>query len=344
MLMEKNPLAEATALSDALRSVEDIKATLEETFFPTSQYLTFRERVFSVLEAREARLDKGLLQQKGAALIAPAGVGKTRLIKQAISEFETVAENTGGRKFGHKILSVVVPGRATVKDTSKAILRKLGYPVEAPREDDYLVRKLITLMEQNRYAGLHLDEFQDAGRHTTVENMLIFTKRFRNMMDDSQWPICLILSGTLEGKDFINLDPTLSRRLKPIEMLPISFASDGKVLRHAAAALFKKSGVQDALGLFEQNEFIKILIHASAYRFGVAIELIIEAIGAALMEREEAITLDHFAEAYFVRASCEDEQNPFMVPRWQHIDTSKVFDRVEDSEPQPKPKRRRRKL
>jgi hypothetical protein len=342
MLMEKDPLAVATALSDALRSVEDIKATLEDPFFPTSQYQKFRERVFSVLEAREVRLQKGLLQQKGAALIAPAGVGKTRLVKQVISEFEAVAEATGGRKYGHRILSVTVPGRATVKDTSKAILRKLGYPVESPREDDYLVRKLITLMEQQRYAGLHLDEFQDAGRHTTAENMQIFTKRFRNMMDDSQWPICLILTGTLEGKDFINLDPTLSRRLKPIEMLPINFGSDGKVLRDAAATLLGKSGINDDLGLFSENEFVKILIHASAYRFGVAIELIIEAIGAALMENEEAITLDHFAEAYYVRASCEDDQNPFVARNWKIIDSSKVFDRLEDAEP--KPKKRRRKL
>jgi hypothetical protein len=331
-----------SAFIDTLRAAEKMKAELEEGFFPTATYQAFRRRLFTVLEAREARMTRGLFQQKGAALLAPAGVGKTRLVKQAIAEFEAISEASGDRQFGYKVLSVTVPGRATFQETSKAILTKLGYPIHSARDEVYLTNKIVNLMEQQRFAGLHLDEFQDAGRYTTAENRRVFTKRFRNMMDDTQWPVCLILSGTLEGKEFINLDGTLNRRLKPIEVLSISFSSDGKVLRDAAAALLRKSGVKDELGLFAEDEFLKILIHASGYRFGVAIEIIIESIGEAMQEGESCINLEHFAEAYYVRSNCDDDLNPFMSRQWKVIDTTKIFERVGDGDlPLKKPCRRK---
>ena len=91
MNMNDKSLQDAIALSNSIRSVEEIKADLETPFFPTETYTTFRSSVFSILEARETRLKSGLTQQKGAALLAPAGVGKTRLVKQVISEFEGAA-------------------------------------------------------------------------------------------------------------------------------------------------------------------------------------------------------------------------------------------------------------
>ena len=84
-----------------------------------------------------------------------------------------------------------------------------------------------------------------------------------------------------------------------------------------------------------------MLIHASAYRFGIAIDLIIEAIGAAFMENETPIGLDHFAEAYYIKANCDDKLNPFINPLWKAIDTSRVFD-PEYEEGEPRKKRRRK--
>ena len=120
-------------------------------------------------------------------------------------------------------------------------------------------------MKKMGVAALHLDEVQDSGRYKTSDSVEVFSKRFRNLMQDREWPVCLIMTATPEGKTLINHDPTLTRRLRPVEMKPMSFKNDSIVLRKALAELFKTAGILDA-GLLAQDEFIKILIHASVGR------------------------------------------------------------------------------
>lgn len=81
---------------------------------------------------------------------------------------------------------------------------------------------------------------------------------------------------------------------------------------------------------------------STKYRFGVVMEIVIEAIGEALSEDHGEVNLDHFAEAYFFRADCDAEMNPFITDHWRGIDTASVMDRylAEKKDPQ---KRRKRK-
>jgi hypothetical protein len=296
-----------------------------------------------VIEARDKRLKIGLLEQKGGALIGPSGAGKSRMVEKAIEEFHKVAEATGGREFGHHIVSVIVPGRATPRETAAAILKALGYPLKNARDEDYLFDRIRDLLKQQRIAGLHLDEVQDAGRHTTDAAKDHFTKRFRNLTQDKEWPICLFLSATLEGRELINHDNTLARRLKPIEIRPISPEIDGKSLLEAIGILLLQSGVVDQTGLMANKEFMQILMHAAAYRFGLAIEITIEAISEAIFDGVRTLELDHFAGAYFNRTNNDDDMNPFMTPHWRGIDTTKVMDRVNSQKPEHQKKERRKK-
>ena len=80
-------------------------------FVKTEAYIGFRERVFRVVEGREERLKVGRKEQKGAALIGPAGSGKSRIAEEVINEYHALAEASGGREFGCRIISVIVPAR-----------------------------------------------------------------------------------------------------------------------------------------------------------------------------------------------------------------------------------------
>lgn len=98
----------------AIRQRADLTTGLSTEFFPTAPFRDFQARVFTVLEEREARLKAGFMEQKGAALLGPAGTGKSRMADKVIMNFQAVAGATGGREFGDRIVSVIVPGRATV--------------------------------------------------------------------------------------------------------------------------------------------------------------------------------------------------------------------------------------
>jgi len=69
-----------------IRSAAKLAAGLETHFFETATYQTLRHRIFEVLETREARLSAGLTEQKGVALIGPAGVGKSRMVEEVRRE------------------------------------------------------------------------------------------------------------------------------------------------------------------------------------------------------------------------------------------------------------------
>lgn len=325
----------------AITAGESEKADLSRTFFETETYRTVRDAIFRVLEAREARLKRGKFEQKGVALIGPAGSGKSEMLAKAIGEYEQIAMATGGREFGHKIVSVIVPGQASISDTCRVILKELDYPTEGKRTEDYLIDCLATQLERQGVAAVHLDEVQDAGRYSTEKTMSSFAKRFRNLMQKPPWPVCLILSSTPEGRDFINHDFTLTRRLRSIDILPLAVNSDGPVLRSALRELIADAGLSHE-GLIDVPEFMPMFIHAVAYRFGLAIELTIEAIGEAKFDRETVINLDHFAAAYYGRMGCDENLNPFISEHWRGIDTTRAMDRWFEKQNEPR-KRRKRK-
>jgi hypothetical protein len=159
---------------------------LESNFFvKTEAYVGFRERVFRVVEGREERLKAGRKEQKGAALIGPAGSGKSRIAEEVINEYHALAEASGGREFGFRIISVIVPGRATVVETLTAILKVLGYKAKGEiRKEDTLASTVMTHLKEHGVAAIHLDEVQDSGRFKTSDSIEAFSKRFRNFTQD----------------------------------------------------------------------------------------------------------------------------------------------------------------
>lgn len=231
--------------------------------------------------------------------------------------------------------------RASVKDTCCAILERIGYPSNRTRSEHYLINCNSDQLQHHGIAAIHLDEVQDVGHHAMTTARSNFAKRSRNLMQNAPWPVCLILSSVPEVKDFVNHDLTLTRRLKVIEIPPTIFRNDGPTLRLAVERILSNPALDDQ-GMVAENEFIKVLIHASAYRFGVAIELEIESIGEAISNKDQVIDLDHLAEAYRLRMSCDDGVNPCISEQWKAIDTTVAMQRnLDGKKTRPAPKRRK---
>ena len=305
---------------------------LESTFVETPTFVAFRKRIFDVLAEREANLKHGVVQQKGACIIGAAGSGKTRMVVEVVRQHTELMAEAGGRQFGHRIVSTVVPGRGTVKETCTEILRALDYPIKSARDDDYLFQLIPQQMKARGIAALCLDEIQDVGRHKTTDTVEHFIKRFRNLMQHSEWPVCLIVSGTPETKAMINHDPTLTRRLRPIEMEASTYEKEGVLIRKTIEGFLAQMEISDA-GLLAEPDMISCLIHAGASCFGLTIEIAIAAITDALSQGHHVLTIEHFADAYYERSNSDDELNPFVASNWRMIDTRKAMDRWIEAKP-----------
>lgn len=67
------------------------------------------------------------------------------------------------------------------------------------------------------------------------------------------------------------------------------------------------------------------LVRASAFQFGLVIEIVIAAIEVALLEETTALQARHFVLAYEHRSSCSGAFNPFIITDYRRIDARKVF-------------------
>lgn len=312
----------------SMRANSEQKVSLEGYFHQTPEFLNFRKKVFSALLDRENKLKAGRRGVKGVGLVGHAGSGKTRMTEKVIEDYHQFAAKSEPFEFGSKIISVTVPGRATVRETMTAILKVLGYEVRASRDDDYLTRMVVLHLKGNSVAGLHLDEVQDVGRYRTADSRLVFLKRFRNLMQDEDWPVSLIMTGTPESKELFNGDRTLKRRLNLIEIPLLSREKDQNLVGSALGDILKSANVDDE-GLLRFDGFLSMLMHAAAYRFGVAIEMAIEAIALCKNDGAPILDLEHFAEVYESRMSCDAELNPFRAEDWKNIDTLNAFQRYQ---------------
>lgn len=119
------------------------------------------------------------------------------------------------------------------------------YPANSSRFVLYLIDCVRVQLQNRGTAAIHLDEVQDAGRYSTATARSNFAKRFRNLMQKAPWSVCLILSSTPEGVEFVNHDGTLTSRLNAIETMPLSFQEGGPPLRFALQKLLADTSLDD---------------------------------------------------------------------------------------------------
>ncbi|MEP4195525.1 MAG: hypothetical protein ABJL99_07815 [Aliishimia sp.] len=107
--------------------------------------------------------------------------------------------------------------------------------------------------------------------------------------------------------------------------------------------LLAQTGLKDD-GLLDENGFIKILMQASAVRFGIAIEIFISGTGIAQKHDSDTLFLEHFAETYYERMNCDDALNPFLSHDWSNINTTVARDRYLEEMRATRRKPRKRQL
>lgn len=170
---------------------------------------------------------------------------------------------------------------------------------------------------------LHLDEAQDLMRHQTKEAIMPVVRTLKSLMQTKTWPVGLILSGTPELTDLLNHDPQLARRVTPIEFPRLAPHTSTDL----ALSISDEYARRSSLSLMDNfdRDFAARLIHAADREFGLLIEIVIEAIQAALLARAETLERQHFAAAFRRRSGCLDGFNPFLATDFERIDTRKLL-------------------
>lgn len=97
--------------------------------------------------------------------------------------------------------------------------------------------------------------------------------------------------------------------LLPVRFQPIDFAADWEEVQSVAFSYGKKAEID--FEPLSNNDFFERLCYACANRWGLVIELIIEALTLCKSAGEKYISLDHFVDAYAETHGMSREFSPF---------------------------------
>lgn len=318
---------------DLYKSVGETIAGLQAHFVRHRQFNQLEHQFQILLHRRQADIaNQRANETRGLAVIGASGSGKTTGVERLLRSHLTANRclpcegNSEGDPEERQIISLRIPSPATVKFVGLTILRGLGYPMNGNRQAWYIWNLVKYHLQQRRTLILHLDEAQDLSAKGTERERQSVVNLLKSLMQDPDWPVCLILSGTDELVDILNFDPQLGRRFQPICFDPISDIADLPRIDRVLRTYAEKVPLELAAEV-TTPEFLQRLTHAAANEFGLMIEIIISGIEVALLRRSKTLAASDFIEAFRLRAGCLDGLNPFCAVSFRETDPRELMAR-----------------
>ena len=255
----------------------------------------------------------------GIMLVGPSGAGKSTLLRNIFTD-NSAFPNYGSITEWCPLLSVTAPAPCTLLQLAMRILVTLGYDsTRSLRENQAWLRVRLQLREL-KILFLHIDDLQHVLHQLSEEEVQKVRDTLKDLMTDSAWPIHLILSGMPELVPFAKKDRQLRRRLRYLQLEPISPDRDREFLDITITDYVKKAGLK--LTISGGDELVGRLCHAAQYQMGLTIEILIDAIENAIRNGNKVLKLSDFADAYGTRNLLPDDMNPFVAAAWDALDTS----------------------
>lgn len=308
------------------KAIRKIVQDLRSAYVPNDAYRKLQTYFRMLLEQRRADMaDGSASKQRGVVLIGRSGSGKTTAIQHLIRSNRGVICTDASQEIC-EFISLQVPSPATMKFVGTAVLQAAGYPLTRDKSASTIWDMVRQQLMARRTLFRHLDEAQDLTRFQTENERRSVVNTLKSLMENSRWPVGLILSGMPEFKSIINQDPQLARRLYPVEIDRLNeFRNTGAVIdlvgRYAARA-----GIGVDVELAGEN-FAQRLMHAADYEFGLMAEFVVQAITRALSREglETKLNLRHFADVFHMRTAAVDGLNPFRAGDFRRIDPRQVL-------------------
>lgn len=307
----------------------DVSAPLKAAHYPFPRAEELHEALsWCVTDYYTRALIGQDFEARGIVVTGQSRVGKTAEIKKLVSNFNSESiKMPDGRPA--RIVRCILSGKVTWKDLGFKTLEAFEYPMDGRRTQNYIWEKVIEQARRQGVIGIHFDECQHVFTGTGERTNRIFLDSFKTLLKDSRWPMMLILSGVPTLLQHVQKEEQLARLLRPVHFDLIHVPRDVEALNRLAYAFAEKAGLNfDPLS---NIDFFRRLSHACAFRWGLVIELVIEALTRCKVAGASTISVNHFAESFAFLYGLPLGFSPFSVEDYEEaFDPEKLLELIDE--------------
>lgn len=267
------------------------------------------------------------IETRGVALTAPSGYGKSRVVNRVLSANPLFA-GFGDGDADCPAIRVRCPGSCTLGILGVEIVKATGFPLRKALDENEAWRMV---RERLPLRGIYLVFIDEIGNLIKEKNQTANQASMNNLkslMNNPAWPVVLVITGVPKVKALMGAPETdggseeLFRRLSWMTLDGLRSPGDNAMVSAYIAGLCKVASVDASEETLAAC--VPRLIHSAVKRRGIAIELALEAVEAA-MDAREPLSSIHFGSVYAKRTSCSRAENPFLAEDWPHVDVSIIL-------------------
>jgi len=292
--------------------IVDTSASFNGRLFPLDRAAKLKREFATMFSGHLGRLKSGFYFEGEALVVTGAsGAGKTTEIEKLLREFnlsQAILPNGTGARFE----TCVLDRKGTWKDLGKNTLHAMRYPLseKARITQAQIGRRIKQQGELHGVVGVWYDEAQHILAHKKEQALEEVLDCFKTMVKGPSWPMMLILSGVPELGDYIPQLEQLFRKVTHVRLDDINFEEDAETVNSIVGtyAIEAKLSIADEL---QTGDFFHRLVTAAAFRWGLVFELVIKAVGKALVEHSTELKLDHFVQAWSSKTDTNSVATPF---------------------------------
>jgi hypothetical protein len=308
--------------SDADRERHALMVEIQKMYQPTVRDVELEnrfKRMIEVVHRHDLAKARGetfvvgrLAEARCLWVVGNPGVGKTRSLQRAfIQKFP----DYGKRGVYCPLVTVNAQSPFTLAEFAKRIIAA-ATGLEPERDfNEKAAWRVARAAMSGRVRFLHIDEAQNFMETNNPVEMTRGRNAIRSLLQDLNWPVSLIFSGTPASLKLGNGDVQVGRRRDVVHFEDMDATRFLPILAEMLASYCAKAKLASHEEL--DDSFLERLMHAAWSRFGVAVEYMHDALDEALQQKTSQLRVEHFALAYAARSGCAPDSNVFTMGDWR---------------------------
>ena len=230
------------------------------------------------------------------------------------------------------LVSVKAPSPCTLRVLGITIARAMGLPSSDGMAENVVWDLIIDNLPVRGTRFVHIDEFQHVMENRNSVDIAKIRNAMKRLVQTPEHPVWLLVTGMPEIATAIEGDTQLWRRKSYVLFHELNFERDAGLCL-GMIRFFASDRANLKCDSFDISENVHRLMHASLFRLGIAIDVVVKAIRVALKAGSQSLEPAHFASAYKVFTGCQDNANPFIAPGdFTQIEVDKYVTRLLEDE------------